>query len=147
MLRSGLLDSSSGTLRAVLAPFGTHTLDERASLFPCQCRRFADSRVSRYLKTRPVAVTKQVTNQELHRISRLCDVGDARRLVLQFREYRGATLFQGRGSTRTTYAHWRSPPSAPKVRAAAIKIVRALEASEAPVGRRRSSKPNSARRA
>jgi hypothetical protein len=35
-----------------------------------------------------------VTNQEPYRLSLLRDVGDVAQLVLQFGEYRGATLFQ-----------------------------------------------------
>ena len=66
------------------------------SLLPCQCRRLANSRVSRYLKPRPVAAAKQVTNQELHRISRLCDVGDAAHLVLQFRRVPRHDALSGR---------------------------------------------------
>jgi hypothetical protein len=61
---------------------------------PVAMPTMTNSRVSRYLKGRPVAVAKQVSNQELHRISRLCDVGDAAHLVLNFGEYRGTTLFQ-----------------------------------------------------
>ena len=47
----------------------------------------------RYLNRAASAPARQVTNQELYRLSRLRDVGDVAQLVLQFGEYRGATLF------------------------------------------------------
>ena len=106
----------------------------------------ANSRVSRYLKARPVAVAKQVTNQELHRISRLCDVGDAAHLVLNFGEYRGTTLFQVAQIDPDYIRSLALTAQRPQVRAAAIQIVRALEASERPVARRRSPRSSSARR-
>jgi hypothetical protein len=105
-----------------------------------------NSRVSRYLKGRPVAVAKQVSNQELHRLSRLCDVGDVAHLVLNFGEYRGSTLFQVAQIDPDYIRSLALTAQRPQVRAAAIQIVRALEASERPVGRRRSPKSNATRR-
>jgi hypothetical protein len=105
-----------------------------------------NARVSRYLKGRPVAVAKQVSNQELHRISRLCDVGDAAHLVLNFGEYRGTTLFQVAQIDPDYIRSLALTAQRPQVRAAAIQIVRALEASERSVGRRRSPKSNATRR-
>jgi hypothetical protein len=106
----------------------------------------ANSRVSRYLKPQPVAAAKQVSNQELHRISRLCDVGDAARLVLNFGEYRGSTLFQVAQFDPDYIRSLALTAQRPQVRAAAIQLVRALEASERPVGRQKSSNSSSARR-
>ena len=106
----------------------------------------ANSRVSRYLKPRQIAPVKQVTNQELHRISRLRDVGDAAHLVLNFGEYRGQTLFQVAQADPDYIRSLALTAQRPQVRAAAMQLVRALEASEQPVGRRRSTKSNSARR-
>jgi hypothetical protein len=111
---------------------------------PVSIPAIANPRASRYLKGRPVAVAKQVSNQELHRISRLCDVGDAAHLVLNFGEYRGTTLFQVAQIDPDYIRSLALTAQRPQVRAAAIQIVRALEASERPVARRRS--PRSARR-
>ena len=113
---------------------------------PVSMPTIANSRVSRYLKGRPVAVAKQVTNQDLHRISRLCDVGDAAHLVLNFGEYRGTTLFQVAQIDPDYVRSLALTAQRPQVRAAAIQLVRALEASERPVGRRKSSNSSSARR-
>jgi hypothetical protein len=106
----------------------------------------ANPRVSRYLKGRPVAVAKQVTNQELNRITRLRDVGDAAHLMLNFGEYRGNTLFQVAQIDPDYVRSLALTAQRPQVRAAAIQLVRALEASERPVSRRKSSRPSSARR-
>jgi hypothetical protein len=54
----------------------------------------ANSRAGRYLNRPASAPARQVTNQELYRLSRLREVGDVAKLVLQFGEYRGVTLFQ-----------------------------------------------------
>ena len=113
---------------------------------PVSMPTIANPRVSRYLKGRPVAVAKQVTNQDLHRISRLCDVGDAAHLVLNFGEYRGTTLFQVAQIDPDYIRSLALTARRPEVRAAAIQLVRALEASERPVGRRKSSNSSSARR-
>jgi len=53
-----------------------------------------NSRAGRYLNRPASAPAKQVTNQELYRLARLRDVDDVAQLVLQFGEYRSATLFQ-----------------------------------------------------
>jgi hypothetical protein len=106
----------------------------------------ANNRVSRYLKPRPAAVAKQVTNAELHRISRLRDVGDDAHLVLQFGEYRGMTFFQVAQVDPDYIRSLALSAQRPQVRAVALQLVRALEASERPVGRRRSTKSSPARR-
>src|SRR4051794_31115037 len=85
-------------------------------------------RASRYLKPRPFAAARQVTNQELHRISRLRDVGEVAQLVLQFGEYRGATLFQVAQADPDYIRSLAMTAQRPQVRAAAIQLVRALEA-------------------
>ena len=97
-------------------------------------------RASRYLNPRPSTPAKQVTNQELHRLSRLRDVGDVAQLVLQFGEYRGVTLFQVAQSDPDYIRSLALTAQRPQVRAAAIQLVRALEASEPSPGRRRSTK-------
>jgi hypothetical protein len=53
-----------------------------------------NSRAGRYLNRAASAPARQVTNQDLYRLSRLRDVGDVAQLVLQFGESRGATLFK-----------------------------------------------------
>jgi hypothetical protein len=106
----------------------------------------ATPRASRYLKGRPVAAAKEVTSAELNRISRLCDVGDAAHLVLQFGEHRGATLFQVAQADPDYIRSLALTAQRPQVRAAALQLVRALEASERPVARRRSPRSSSPRR-
>jgi hypothetical protein len=78
-----------------------------------------------------------VTNQELYRLSRLRDVGDVAQLVLQFGEYRGATLFQIAQSDPEYLRSLALTAQRPQVRAAAMQLVRALEASQRQPGRRR----------
>jgi len=73
-------------------------------------------------------------------------VGDVAQLVLQFGEYRGATLFQ---VAQTDPAHLRSVALTaqwPQVRAAAMQLVRAVEASQKSPGRPRTPKTNLRRR-
>jgi len=86
-----------------------------------------------------------VTNQELYRLSRLRDVGDVAQLVLQFGEYRGATLFQVAHTDPDYLRSLALTAQRPQVRAAAMQLVRALEASQRAPGRRRGSKTNSRR--
>ena len=79
------------------SPFGDTQPEEAGATTPTD--RFAltptaaNSRAGRYLRRPASAPARQVTNQELYRLSRLRDVGDVAQLVLQFGEYRGATLF------------------------------------------------------
>jgi len=56
------------------------TTADRIALTPAA----ANSRAGRYLNRPASAPARHVTNQELHRLSRLRDVGDVARLVLQF---------------------------------------------------------------
>ncbi|MBV9600976.1 MAG: hypothetical protein JOZ87_29525 [Chloroflexi bacterium] len=131
------------------SPFGEAAVVEAeatAHATPPSVPMTANPRASRYLKARPVAAAKQVTSAELHRISRLRDVGDAAHLILNFGEYRGSTLFQVAQADPDYIRRLALTAQRPQVRAAAIQIVRALEASEWPVGRRRSAKFNSTHR-
>jgi hypothetical protein len=105
-----------------------------------------NARVGRYLNRPASMPAKHVTSQELYRLSRLRDVGDVGQLVLQFGEYRGATLFQVAQTDPDYLRSLAFTAQRPQVRAAAIQLVRALEASEQPAGRRRSPKSSSARR-
>ena len=131
------------------SPFGEASLlqsEPAASPTVGRAPVMGNPRVSRYLKGRPVASAKQVTSAELNRISRLCDVGDAARLVVQFGEYRGLTLFQVAQADPDYIRSLALTAQRPQVRAAAIQVVRALEASERPANRRRSTKSSAARR-
>jgi hypothetical protein len=83
-----------------------------------------------------------VTNQELYRLSLLRDVGDVARLVLQFGEHRGATLFQVAQSDPDYLRSLALTAQRPQVRAAARQLVRALEASQKSPGRRRTPNTN-----
>ena len=70
-------------------------------------------------------------------------VVDVAQLVLQFREYRGATLFQVAQSD-PDYLRWLGlTAQRPQVRAAAMQLVRALEVSQQALGGRRTPKSNS----
>jgi hypothetical protein len=80
-----------------------------------------------------------VTNQELYRISRLRDVAQ---LVLQFGEYRGATLFQVAQTDPDYLRSLALTAQRPQVRAAAM---RALEASQQSPGRLRTPKTKARR--
>jgi len=105
----------------------------------------ANSRAGRYLNRPASAPARQVTNQELYRLSRLRDVGGVAQLVLQFGEYRGATLFQVAQSDPDYLRSLALTAQRPQVRAAAMQLVRALEASQQAPGRRRTPKTNSRR--
>jgi hypothetical protein len=73
------------------SPFGDVAPEEAGA--PTPAARFAstptagNSRAGRYLRRPASAPARQVTNQELYRLSRLRDVGDVAQLVLQFGEY------------------------------------------------------------
>jgi hypothetical protein len=104
-----------------------------------------NSRAGRYLNRPASAPARQVTNQELYRLSRLRDVGDVAQLVLQFGEYRGASLFQVAQTDPDYLRSLALTAQRPQVRAAAIQLVRALEASQQAPGRRRTPKTSSRR--
>jgi hypothetical protein len=120
---------------------GATTPTERSSMTPAA----ANSRAGRYLNGPASAPARQVTNQELYRLSRLRDVGDVAQLILQFGEYRGATLFQVAQTDPDYLRSLALTAQRPQVRAAAMQLVRALEASQQPPGRRRTPKTNSRR--
>jgi hypothetical protein len=65
----------------------------------------------------------------VERITRLYEAGDAAHLVVQFGEYKGATLFQV-AEMDPDYVRWLAlSAQRPQVRAAARQVVVALEAS------------------
>jgi hypothetical protein len=120
---------------------GATTPTDRLALTPAA----ANSRAGRYLNRPASAPARQVTNQDLYRLSRLRDVGDVAQLVLQFGEYRGATLFQVAPSDPDYLRSLALTAQRPQVRAAAMQLVRALEASQQAPGRRRTPRTNSRR--
>jgi hypothetical protein len=65
---------------------------------------------------------------------------------VQFGEYRGLTLFQVAQADPDYIRSLALTAQRPQVRAAAIQVVRALEASERPPSRRRSATSSAARR-
>jgi hypothetical protein len=132
------------------SPFGDTPPEEAGASRPAQrlasVPTTANSRAGRYLNRPASAPARQVTNQELYRLSRLRDVGDVAQLVLQFGEYRGATLFQVAQTDPDYLRSLALTAQRPQVRAAAMQLVRALEASQQSPGRRRTQKTNSRRR-
>jgi hypothetical protein len=131
------------------SPFGDAQPEEAGATTPAD--QFAstpapaNSRAGRYLNRPASAPARQVTNQELYRLSRLRDVGDVAQLVLQFGEYRGATLFQVAQTDPNYLRSLALTAQRPQVRAAAMQLLRALEASQQAPGRRRKPKTNSQR--
>jgi hypothetical protein len=123
------------------AKAGPTTPTDRFALAPTA----ANSRAGRYLNRPASAPARHVTNQELYRLSRLRDVGDVAQLVLQFGEYRGATLFQVAQADPDYLRSLALTAQRPQVRAAAMQLVRALEASQQSPGRWRTPKTNSRR--
>jgi hypothetical protein len=87
-------------------------------------------RAQQYLQQRPATPAKRVSRQDVDRITRLYEAGDAAHLVLQFGDYKGATLFQ---VAQLDPAYIRSlalTAQRPQVRAAARELVLAIEANE-----------------
>jgi hypothetical protein len=102
-----------------------------------------NSRSGRYLQPRAPAPAKRVTTQDLDRIAHLYEVGDAAHLVLQFGDYRGATLVQVAQADPNYLRKLAMTAQRPQVRAAASALVRALEVSERPANRRRQTRSTS----
>ena len=130
------------------SPFGDAPAEEAGASRPTARGSVStanNSRAGRYLNGPASAPARQVTNQELYRLSRLRDVGDIAQLVLQFGEYRGATLFQVAQTDPDYLCSLALTAQRPQVRAAAMQLVRALEASQQLPGRRRTPKTNSRR--
>jgi hypothetical protein len=128
------------------SPFGDAPQEQAGATTPtdhvASTPTTANSRAGRYLQRPASAPARQVTNQELYRLSLLRDVGDVAQLVLQFGEYRGATLFQVAQSDPDYLRSLALTAQRPQVRAAAMQLVRALEASQKSPGRRRTPNTN-----
>jgi hypothetical protein len=104
-----------------------------------------NSRSARYLQPNAPAPPKRVTSQDVNRVARLYEAGEAAHLVLQFGEYRGASLIQ---VAQVDPDHIRSlalTAQRPQVRAAASAMVLALEASERTATRRRPASSHTSR--
>ncbi len=52
-------------------------------------------RGARYMQPPPAKLARPVTREDVDRVTRLYETGDAAHLVLQFGEHKGVTLFQG----------------------------------------------------
>ena len=88
----------------------------------------ASSRASRYLRAIGPRPPRRVTRQDVERITRLYEAGDAAHLVVQFGEYKGATLLQVAAMDPDYVRRLALTAQRPQVRAAARQVVAALEA-------------------
>ena len=85
------------------------------------------SRAARYLQPSTSTPVRPVSRQDVDRVTRLYETGDAAHLVLNFGQYRGATLVQV-AQTDPDYVHKLAlTAQRPEVRAAARQMVIALE--------------------
>jgi hypothetical protein len=101
-------------------------------------------RAARYLRAASAKAARAVTRQDVERLTRLHEVGDAARLVLQFGEFKGNTLLEVARTDPDYVRRLALTAQRPQVRAAARELVVALEASEQVVQRGR-SKPRKVR--
>ena len=96
------------------------------------------ARATRYFQPRTPRPAKPVTREDVERVTRLYEAGDAAHLVLQFGEYRGATLVQVAEMDPDYVRGLALTAQRPEVRAAARPLVVALETSELTAQRSRS---------
>lgn len=85
-------------------------------------------RGARYMQPPAAKPARAVTRQDVDRVTRLYETGDAAHLVLQFGEYKGATLFQVAQTDPDYVRRLALTAQRPQVRAAAQQVVVALEA-------------------
>ena len=83
-------------------------------------------------------MTRTATRQEVERLSRLQEAGEAAHLVLHFGEHKGNTLLQVARSDPDYVRRLALTAQRPQVRAAARELVVAIEASEQAAQRGRS---------
>jgi len=88
------------------------------------------SRGTRYFQPRAPRAAKPVTRQDVDRVTRLYEAGDAAHLVLQFGEYKGVSMVQVAEMDPDYVRGLALTAQRPQVRAAARQLVVALEASE-----------------
>jgi hypothetical protein len=87
----------------------------------------ARSRAARYMQPPNAKPVRPVTRQDVDRVTRLYETGDAAQLVLHFGQYRGATLLQV-AAMDPDYIHQLAlTAQRPEIRAAARQLVIALE--------------------
>src|SRR5215207_6035403 len=87
----------------------------------------ARSRAARYLQPPAATAVRLVSRQDVDRVTRLYETGDAAHVVLNFGQYRGATLVQV-SQMDPEYVHKLAlTAQRPEVRAAARQMVIALE--------------------
>jgi hypothetical protein len=87
-------------------------------------------RAARYLQPPTARPARPVTRQDVDRVTRLYEAGDAAHLVLQFGEYKGSTLFQIAEMDPDYVRRLALTAQRPQVRAAARQLVVAFEASD-----------------
>jgi hypothetical protein len=123
---------SEELLRADDSPFGEPPNADKPSSRPSSdagsLPAFAiRSRAARYMQTPAAAATRQVSRQEVELLARLYETGDAAHLVLNFGQYRGASLVRV-AQTDPDYLHQLAlTAQRPEVRAAARQMVITLE--------------------
>jgi hypothetical protein len=98
-------------------------------------------RAERYLQGVPGRVAKGVSRQQLERLRRLHDTGEAGQLVLQFGQYRGTPLVEVADHDPDYVRSLALTAQRAQVRAAARVLVLALEWSERKRPSSRSAKP------
>jgi hypothetical protein len=84
-------------------------------------------RGARYMQASPAKPARPVTWQDVDRVTRLYETGDAVHLVLQFGEHKGTTLFQVAQTDPDYVRRLALTAQRPQVRAAARQVVVALE--------------------
>ena len=87
-------------------------------------------RAARYLQPTSAKVTRTATRQDVERLSRLHEAGEAAHLVLHFGEHKGNTLLQVARNDPDYVRRLALTAQRPQVRAAARQLVVAIEASE-----------------
>jgi len=88
-------------------------------------------RAARYLQPPAAKPARPVTRQDVDRVTRLYETGDAAHLVLQFGEYKDCTLLQVAQTDPDYVRRLALTAQRPQVRAAARQVVAALEAAAA----------------
>jgi hypothetical protein len=92
--------------------------------------RPSNLRAARYLQPASAKATRAVTRQDVDRLSRLHEAGEAAHLVLHFGEHKGNTLLQVARNDPDYIRRLALSAQRPQVRAAARELAMAIEASE-----------------
>jgi hypothetical protein len=87
-------------------------------------------RAARYLQPASAKVMRTATRQDVDRLSRLHEAGEAAHLVLHFGEHKGSTLLQVARNDPDYVRQLALTAQRPQVRAAARELVLAIEANE-----------------